>query len=127
MIPYCRATGVATIPWSPVARGVLTRPWDERGSKREETDSFIKPLFRAKENEIDKAIVGRVEEVAKKHGVSMACIATAWTIKKGDIPIIGLSSKERIDEAVFNSEFVLSDEDAAYLEEPYLPKPIVGH
>jgi diketogulonate reductase-like aldo/keto reductase len=63
-----------------------------------------------------------VEEVAKKNKVSMACIATSWGIKKGVCPIIGLSSKERIEEAVKNSHFKLSDEDAKYLEEVYVPK-----
>ena len=127
MIPYCRATGVGTIPWSPIARGVLCRPWNERSTVRERSDGTLKRLIRSKENEVDKAIVDRVEEVAKKHGVSMTCIATAWSIKQGDCPIIGLSSKERIEEAVKNSQFELSDEDAAYLEEVYMPKMIVGH
>lgn len=127
MIPYCRATGVGTIPWSPIARGVLCRPWNERSTVRERSDGTLKRLIRSKENEVDKAIVDRVEEVAKKHGVSMTCIATAWSIKQGVCPIIGLSTKERIEEAVKNSQFELSDEDAAYLEEPYMPKMIVGH
>lgn len=126
MIPYCKFSGVGLIPWSPLARGVLSRPWTERNTKREQTDKFLANLIRSRENEVDKAIVDRLEEVAKKHGVSMACIATAWSIKKGDIPIIGLGSKERVEESVKNSNFELSDEDAKYLEEPYLPKPISG-
>lgn len=127
MNPYCRFTGVALIPWSPLARGVLTHPWDERTSTRDKTDQFLHGLYRARENEVDKKIVGRVEEIAKKHGVSMACIATAWCIKKGDIPIVGISSKERVEETVKNSNFELSDEDSKYLEEPYLPKPVQGY
>lgn len=67
-----------------------------------------------------------MEEVAKKNGVSMACIASAWTIKKGVCPIIGLSSKQRIEEAVQNIHFKLSDEDAKYLEEAYMPKERQG-
>lgn len=126
MIPYCKATGVGLIPWSPIGRGMLTRPWNARESKREETDPFLKNM-RSRESEIDKAIVGRVEEVAEKRGVSMACIATAWSISKGCYPIIGLSSKERVEQAVFNSNFELSKEDAEYLEEPYVPKQIQGY
>ncbi|RYO71988.1 Versiconal hemiacetal acetate reductase [Alternaria arborescens] len=122
MIPYCQDTGVGLIPWSPIARGALTRPWGDRSSKRAETDKFLDMLVHQREDAIDKKIVERVEEVAKKHNVSMACIATAWTIKKGVCPIIGLSSKERIDETVKNSNFKLSDEDAKYLEEVYAPK-----
>ncbi|KAK3711088.1 CSG1/SUR1-like protein [Vermiconidia calcicola] len=127
MIPYCQATGVGLIPWSPIARGVLSRPWDTRNTKREETDNFLKSLIRKKETDVDKAIVDRVEEVAKKHGVSMTCIATAWSISKGCCPIIGLGSKERVEEAVFNANFKLPEEDAKYLEEPYTTKVIQGY
>ena len=127
MIPYCKHTGVGLIPWSPLARGVLARGWSERETQREKSDAMLQRLIRSRENEVDKAIVGRVEEVAKKNGVSMACIATAWSIRQGDIPIIGLGSKQRVEEAVRNANFELSEEDAKYLEEPYLPKPIVGY
>lgn len=127
MIPYCKDTGVGLIPWSPVARGVLTRPWGERTTTREKTDKFLTGLIRARENDVDKAIIDRLEEVAKKRGVSMTTIATAWCIKKGVIPIIGLNSKERVEQAVENSKYQLSDEDVKYLEEPYLPKPIQGY
>jgi aryl-alcohol dehydrogenase-like predicted oxidoreductase len=81
----------------------------------------------AREDKIDQEIVKRVEEVAKKHNVSMACIATAWSVKKGCCPIIGMNKKERIEEAVKNVAFRLSDEDAAYLEERYAPKVIQGY
>jgi aryl-alcohol dehydrogenase-like predicted oxidoreductase len=74
----------------------------------------------------DKKIIERVEELSKKHNVSMACIATSWCIKKGVCPIIGISTKERIDEAVHNANFKLSDEDAKYLEESYIPKERQG-
>ena len=128
MIPYCRATGVGCIPWSPVARGVLTRPWGERTTQREKSDNFLKSLIRSRETEVDKAIVDRVEEVAKKRGVGMALVATAWTLKQSGVnPIVGLSSKERIDQAVEAVKFELSDEEAKYLEEPYLSKQIQGY
>ncbi len=126
MIPYCKDTGVGLIPWSPVARGVLTRPWNTRDSKRETSDHFLKVLYRDGATEANKAIVDRVEEVAKRNNVSMATIATAWSLKQGVLPIIGLSSKERIDQAVENVNYELSDEDAKYLEAPYLPKEVVG-
>lgn len=127
MIPYCKSTGVGLIPWSPVSRGVLCRPWGERSTKRETSDNFLQRSIRSRESDADKAVVDRVEEVAKKHGVSMTCIATAWSIRKGCCPIIGLSSKERIEEAMFNASFTLGEEDAKYLEEPYLPKVVQGH
>ena len=128
MLPFCRATGVGCIPWSPVARGVLTRPWGDRSTKREETDNFLKSLIRSKETEIDKNIVDRLEEVAKKRGVSMALVAIAWSIRQEGVnPIVGLGSKERIDQAIEAVKFKLSDEEAKYLEEPYLPKTIQGY
>jgi len=126
MIPYCEFAGVARMPWSPLARGVLARPWTERSTLRERTDRYVKAAIRDVETETDEVIVGRVEEVAAKHGVSMACIALAWCLKKGEIPIVGLSSVERADETARNARFELSDEDAAYLEEPHRPKAISG-
>ncbi|KAF2744042.1 Aldo/keto reductase [Sporormia fimetaria CBS 119925] len=127
MIPYCNATNVGLIPWSPIARGALTRPWSERtNTKRGETDRFLHHLVHSREDEIDKEIIQRVEEVAKKNNVSMACVATAWCIQKGVCPIIGLGSKERIDEAVKNSKFKLKDEEIKFLEEKYRPKERQG-
>lgn len=72
MIPYCNYTGVGLIPWSPIARGVLARPYGSRGATvRDKSDNFLQNLYRKKEDEADKAIVDRVEEVAKKKDVSM--------------------------------------------------------
>ncbi|KAL1965048.1 hypothetical protein VTN77DRAFT_6108 [Rasamsonia byssochlamydoides] len=125
MIPYCLDTGVGLIPWSPLARGALTRPWGSRDTKRENTDRALNMLIRSRETEADKAIVDRVEELAKKKGVSMAQIATAWSLSHPNMnPIIGLNSKERIDEAVASIKIKLTEEEIRYLEEPYVPKPI---
>lgn len=128
MLPYCAATGVGCIPWSPVARGVLTRPWDQRGTDREKSDNFLKTLIRTKETEVDKTIVDRLEEVSKKKGVKMAQVATAWVLQRPMVnPIIGLSSKERIDEAVEAIKVKLTEEETKYLEEPYMPKAVTGY
>lgn len=106
----------------------LTRPWRESLIKREESDKMPRTMIRRKENAVDKAIVDRLEEVANKKGVGMAQIAIAWSIKRcGVIPIVGLGSKERIDQAVEAVKIDLSDEDAKYLEEPYMPKQIQGY
>ncbi|THX16408.1 Aldo/keto reductase [Aureobasidium pullulans] len=126
MIPYCKHTGVGLIPWSPMARGVLARPWNSRSSIRESSDNTLKALIRNKETEIDQKIVGRVEEVAGKKGVSMAAVAVAWSIGKGDIPILGLGSVGRIDEAVENCKVRLTEEEMKYLEEAYMPKAVTG-
>ena len=100
MIPYCTDTGVGLIHWSSIARGALARPWGDRSTKRESTDQFLNNLVRDQNNEVDKAIIDRVEEVAGKRGVNMATVATAWVLSKAlAIPPFGVSSKERIDAA----------------------------
>ncbi|KAL8736020.1 MAG: hypothetical protein Q9166_000582 [cf. Caloplaca sp. 2 TL-2023] len=128
MIPYCADTGVGCIPWSPIARGMLARPWGDRSTTREKTDNYLQRMIRSRETEVDKAIVDRLEEVAKRKGVKMAQVATAWVLRReGGNPIIGLGSKERIDEAVAALKVELTDEEAKYLEEPYLPKVVQGY
>ncbi|KAK1248991.1 hypothetical protein MKX08_007211 [Trichoderma sp. CBMAI-0020] len=122
MIPYCNNTGVGLIPWSPVARGALARPWGTRNTLREEKDQGLQLLVRGSNNQVDEAIVNRVEEVAKKIGKTMAQVAIAWTLSKNMCPIVGLNKKERIDEAVEATKFQLSQKDIDYLEELYLPK-----
>lgn len=127
MIPYCQDTGVGLIPWSPIARGALSRPFNDRSTTREKSDRMLSAMIRGQETEIDKRVIGRVEEIAKKNGVSMATIATAWCLSKDKVnPIIGLSTKERIDQAVESVHFAnsgkLTAKDAAYLEEGYAPK-----
>ncbi|KAJ5168351.1 Versiconal hemiacetal acetate reductase [Penicillium canariense] len=127
MIPYCLDSGVGLIPWSPMARGVLARPWDSRSTVRENTDGAIKMLVRNRETEADKAIVDRVEELAGKKGVSMAQIALAWSLShQNECPIVGLNSATRIDEAVASLKVKLSPEEIQYLEEPYIPKTIAA-
>ncbi|KAG9235902.1 aldo-keto reductase-like protein [Amylocarpus encephaloides] len=132
MIPYCRDVGVGLIPWSPIARGALARPFDDRTTKREKSDRMLNAMIRGSETEIDKRIIGRVEELSKKKGVSMATIATAWVLSKETVnPIIGLSSKERIDQAVASVRFAssggLTKEDIEFLEEGYAPKIRQGY
>jgi aryl-alcohol dehydrogenase-like predicted oxidoreductase len=97
MIPYCNDTGVGLIPWSPVARGALTRPWGQRDTHREKTDNYLKSLIRNRESQVDKEIVDRLEEVSKKMGKSMAQIAMAWCMSKKDVmPIVGLGRIDRM-------------------------------
>ncbi|EXJ81823.1 alcohol dehydrogenase [Capronia coronata CBS 617.96] len=128
MIPYCNHTGVGLVPWSPVARGALARPWTSRDSLREKTDNFLQLLVRSRDDKVDEEIIGRVEKVAKKLGKSMAQIAIAWCLSKKDVcPIVGLNKKERIDEAVEAVKIKLSEEDIKYLEEPYQPKKRQGY
>lgn len=128
MIPYCNHTGVGLIPWSPVARGALTRPYSSRDTLREKTDNYLKSLIRSRDDKVDEEIINRVEEVAKKIGKSMAQVAIAWTLSKKDVcPIVGLNKPERIDEAIEATKIKLDEEDIKYLEEPYQPKKRQGY
>ncbi|KAK2474716.1 hypothetical protein H9L39_14676 [Fusarium oxysporum f. sp. albedinis] len=112
--------GLGIIPWSPIACGALTRPWSHRSSHRSQTDKFLDNIIHSREDKID-------QEIAKKNNVSMACITIAWVIKQGVCLIIWLNSKERVDEAVRNSNFKLSDKDAKHLQEKYALKERQGY
>lgn len=131
MIPYCKATGVGLIPWSPLARGLLTRPYSSSGSSatiRHSSDNYLKTMLLSSISAADKEIISRVDEIAGKLGVSMAVVATAWSIKKGNSPIVGLSSKSRIDDTIKALATVekLSSKDCAYMEAAYVPKEPTG-
>lgn len=124
MVPYCKHTGVGLIPWSPIARGVLARPFGDRSTIREQTDYYLMTLLRQKETESDRAIVDKVEELAKNRGVSMAVVAMAYVLQKGMMPIVGLSSVKRIEAAVQATTFKLEPDEIRALEEPYIPRPV---
>ncbi|KAI5961759.1 LPG20 [Candida margitis] len=126
MIPFCKnndLSKVGIIPWSPIARGVLTRPIDAAlESKRNKTDKTFALLGLDALTDADTEIIKRVEKVAKDHGESMAVIATAWVISKGCNPIVGLNSEKRVEDIIRATTVKLSDEEVKYLEEPYKPK-----
>ena len=126
MLPFCQDQKIAVIPWSPLARGRLTRDYDEK-TARSETDEFGKTLYKQAED-ADRAIIGAVGDLAKKHGVSRAQIATAWILQKSAVtaPIIGASKSGHIDDAVGALSVKLSAEDIAALEEPYVPHRVEG-
>ncbi len=126
MLPFCKDQKIAVIPWSPLARGRLTRDVDEK-TARSETDEFGKTLYKQAED-ADRAIIGIVGGLAKKHGVSRAQIATAWILQKSAVtaPIIGASKSGHIDDAVGALSVKLSAEDIAALEEPYVPHRVEG-
>ena len=126
MYPYCRDAGIGIIPWSPLARGLLARPYkNSERTLRQDGDQYGELAIGTATPE-DIAIIGRVEELSKKKNCSMAQIATIWCLKKGVYPILGLGSIKRVDEAadavaLFESG-LLSDEDVKYLDELYIPK-----
>ena len=127
MLPLCRDQGIAVMPWSPLARGRLTRDWDEK-TERSETDR-VQGLLYTKAIEADKKVVETVAELAKERGVPRAQIAMAWLLHKPGItaPIIGASKMPHLDDAIAALEISLSDEEMAALEEPYQPHPVLGH
>jgi aryl-alcohol dehydrogenase-like predicted oxidoreductase len=128
MNKYCLETGVGLVPWAPLYRGYLARPLSASGStERSKSEESRLLSYYMTLNDTDKTIVNRVEELAKKKGWKMSHVAMAWSIQKGDIPIIGFSKVERIDEALEVRGKTLTDEEMEYLEEPYQPKNIMGH
>jgi len=129
MLNLCEAEGVGVIPWSPLARGKLTRGWQEQQStRRAELDAFGKGLY-APSMEVDRKVIERLEEFCKTRGLSMAQVATAWMLSKSAItaPIIGATKPHHLDDAVAAVSLKLSPEDIATLEEPYTPHWVQGH
>jgi aryl-alcohol dehydrogenase-like predicted oxidoreductase len=126
MLPLCKAEGIAVIPWSPLARGKLTRDWDET-TARGETDEFGKKLYAVTE-EADRKVVERVAELAAKRGVPRAQIALAWVLQKEPItaPIVGATKPHHLEDAVAALSIRLTPEEIASLEEPYVPHPVLG-
>lgn len=126
MLPLCRAEGIGFIPWSPLARGRLTRNWDET-TERQENDEFGKMLF-AKSLEADRLVIDRVAAVAKARGIPRAQVALAWVLQKPEVtaPIIGASRLQHFDDVVASLSLKLTPEEIATLEEPYTPRPVWG-
>ena len=126
MLPLCAAEGIGVIPWSPLARGRLTRDWDET-SARSETDEFGKKLY-ARTGEADRKVVERVAEVAARRGVPRAQIALAWVLAKPGVtaPIVGATKLQHLDDALAALTLTLSPEEIAALEEPYVPHAVAG-
>jgi aryl-alcohol dehydrogenase-like predicted oxidoreductase len=126
MLPLCSDQGIGVIPWSPLARGRLTRGWDEE-TKRTRTDGFGKTLY-DKMAETDRKIVDEAGRIAAEHKVPRAQVALAWLLQKPGItaPIIGASKPGHLADAVAALELALSDEEIVRLEAPYLPHPVAG-
>jgi aryl-alcohol dehydrogenase-like predicted oxidoreductase len=126
MLPLCREEKIAVTPYSPLASGRLARDWTET-TKRYETDPIAKRKYDATA-EADKMVVERVAEVAEKHGVPRAHIALAWLRQKEPVvaPTIGATKIPHLESAVESLSVQLTPEEVAYLEEPYVPHPIVG-
>ncbi len=126
MMPLCEAEDVGVLPWSPLARGRLTRDWDE-SSYRKETDEFGKTLYE-RTADADRVIVERVAALAVKRSLPRAQIALAWMLQKSFVtsPIVGASKPIHLDEAVASLDVKLTPEEMYFLEEPYVPHAVIG-
>lgn len=131
MLPLCRAEGIGVIPWSPLARGFLTRrpvrnPAEAGPTTRSRTDRFAHQLY-SREN--DYAMADRVADLAERRGAPMAQIALAWLLHQPGVtaPIIGASQPHHLDDALAALTLELPDEERRWLEEVYEPHPVLGH
>ena len=126
MLPLCYQEGVAVIPWSPLARGRLTRPWGETTARRV-SDEVGKNLYKERD-ENDAQIAERLTGVSEELGATRAQVALAWLLSKPGIaaPIIVTSREEQLDELLNAVDITLKPEQIAELETPYKPHPVVG-
>ncbi len=126
MLGLCADQGIGVIPWSPLARGKLTRPWDA-STERAETDEFGKTLYKSTEDS-DKQVVERVAALAEARGLPRAQIALAWLLHQSAVtaPIVGATKMRHLEDAVAALSVSLSPEEIRSLEEPYVPHPVLG-
>ena len=114
--------------WSPLSRGHLARPPTEFGNTtRSAGEKTMPKIFKTAQDQVDQKIISRVQELAEKKDWKMSHVALAWINKRITSPIIGFSSVERMDEALDALGKSLTEEEEKYLEELYVPKPIMGH
>ena len=126
MMPLCQEEKIAVTPYSPLASGRLARAWAET-TTRLETDQIAMSKYDATAD-ADKLVVERVSEVAEKHAVPRSHIALAWLLQKNSVvaPVIGATKIQHLESAIESLAVQLTAEEVAYLEEPYVPHPIVG-
>ncbi len=126
MLPLCKQEGIGVIPWSPLARGRLTRDWDDT-SARSETDVFGKTLYE-KSADADRKVVERVAEIAAARGIPRAQVALAWVLGKSEItaPIVGATKLNHLTDALAAVSVTLTADEVAKLEEPYIPHAVSG-
>jgi aryl-alcohol dehydrogenase-like predicted oxidoreductase len=127
MLPLCASEGIGVIPWSPLARGRLTRDWDDTSSARAGSDQPRATLF-DKTADADRKVVDRVAQVAAQRGIPRAQVALAWLLSKPVItaPIVGATKLQHLDDALAALDVKLDAAEIAALEEPYVPHAVVG-
>ncbi len=128
MLGLCREEGIGVIPWSPLARGKLARPWtDEPPTRRAGTDQFGRTLYKGGEAS-DRAIVGQVQAIAAARGIPMAQVALAWVLAQPGVtaPIVGASKPHHLEDAVAALGVTLDATELARLEDAYVPRKVAG-
>jgi aryl-alcohol dehydrogenase-like predicted oxidoreductase len=127
MMPLCRSEGIGVIPWSPLARGRLARPWQADTTRRLETDRFGTVLY-SRSEEADRRVVDRLGQISERRGVPRAQVALAWLLGKPGVtaPIVGATRPHHLQDAAAALSLRLSPEEVASLEEPYTPHPVAG-
>jgi 1-deoxyxylulose-5-phosphate synthase len=127
MIPLCLSEGIGIIPWSPLARGRLARPWQTETTKRYDTDQFGRTLY-SKTEQVDEAVVERAGRIAGQRDIPRAQVALAWMLGKPGItaPIVGATKLHHLTDAVAAVSLRLTPEEISLLEEPYVPHSVLG-
>ncbi|MFX1738076.1 aldo/keto reductase [Paraburkholderia sp. A1RI_3L] len=127
MLPLCADQKIAVLPWSPLARGRLTRDWNET-TERQESDAVGHKLYDATAN-ADRAVVEAVAQIANAHGVSRAQVALAWVAQKHPVtaPIVGVSKPHHLTDAIAALSLALTEDEIAKLEAPYVPHHVAGY
>jgi len=127
MLPLCNDERIAVLPWSPLARGLLARPWDAE-TPRTQTDTNTNRLF-AGSRESDRKVVEQVGAIAAAREVPRAQVALAWLAQKSVVtaPIVGASKPQHLDDALAALTLDLTDSELAQLEAPYVPHAVAGH
>ena len=127
MIPLCRDQGIGIIPWSPLARGRLARPWQSETTKRSETDQFGNTMY-SRTEEADRKVVEALTGLAQKRGVPQAQVALAWLLAQPGVvaPIVGATQPHHLDDAVAALQIRLTAEEIASLDQEYIPHPVLG-
>ena len=126
MFPLCADQKIGVLPWSPLARGKLTRDWDEK-TNRSEKDEFGKTLYSAESS--DRAVADAVRTIAERRGVPRAQVALAWVRANSVVsaPIVGASKAQHLEDALASLELTLTPEEMAELESPYVPHEVAGY
>lgn len=125
MFPTLKHFGVGSIPWSPLARGLLTRPFNDEPTTKRGAEPYTLSGYMDGSGTLE--IVKRVEEISKKRGISMAQVSLAWSLTRVTAPIVGSTSIEKLEDLINGVDVKLAEEDILYLEEPYRARSVMGH